>query len=134
MPRTTPAGAFRRAFAAAALAAASPAEALETPFEATRRGANCNLVPDGSLRCFYTVGEDLRFELRRIGEPDVALRILRSLARGHYIADAELLSGCVFVRHGPEGVAAGGLRFDYAFVSGRNGLVYDTLEDCRAGR
>lgn len=134
MPRTTPAGAFRRALAAATLAAALPAEALETPYDAVRRGARCDLVPDGSLRCVYSVGEDLRFELRRVGEPDVSLRILRSLEHGDFSADAEMMGGCAVVRHGPESMRSGGSWFDYAFVSGRNGFVYESLADCREGR
>ena len=113
---------------------ASPAQAVETPYEAARRGADCNLVPDGSLRCVYTIGEDLRFELRRVGEGDVALRVLRSHPQGTYVADAEMTVGCVFVKHGASGVAAGGSWFDHAFVSARNGFVYETLEDCREGR
>jgi len=134
LPRNTPGGAFRRALAAAALAAAAPAQALDTPYEAARRGARCDLEADGSLSCRYAVGRDLAFELRRVGEPEVALRLLRSGEDGDYRADAEMMSRCVFVRHGARGRQAGGSDFDYAFVSGRNGFVYRHLRDCRQAR
>jgi len=131
LPRTTPAGAFRRTLAAAALAAAPCAEAIETPFEAARRGADCDLVADGSLACRYTVGRDLEFELRRVGDPDVALRLLRERPDGDFLVDRDMIGGCVFVRHGTRGREAGGSDFDYAFVSTRNGLVYRQLHTCR---
>jgi len=134
LPRTTPGGAFRRALAAAALVAAAPADALEPPYEATRRGARCDLEADGSLGCRYLVGRDLEFELRRVGERGVALRLLRSGDAGDYRADAQMMSDCVFVRYGARGRAAGGADFVYAFVSGRNGHVYRQLHECREGK
>lgn len=134
MPRITPGGAFRRALAAAALAAAAPAQALEPPYEATQRGARCDLEADGSLGCRYVVGRDLEFALRRVGEPGVELRLLRSSDAGDYRADARMMSDCVFVRHGARGRAAGGADFVYAFVSGRNGRVYRQLSECRESR
>lgn len=111
-----------------------PADALEPPYEATRRGARCNLEVDGSLACRYTVGRDLEFELRRVGEPGVALRLLRSSEAGDYRADGQMMAHCVFVRHGADGHNAGGADFSYAFVSGRNGFVYRQLRDCREGK
>jgi hypothetical protein len=99
-----------------------------------RRGADCDLRPDGSLACRYRVGRDLEFELRRVGERAVELRLLRSSEAGDYRADREMMSRCVFVRYGERGRAAGGSEFDYAFVSGWNGFVYDSLRDCRQAR
>jgi hypothetical protein len=111
-----------------------PAAALEPPVEAVKRGADCNLRPDGSLACRYRAGRDLEFELRRIGEPDVALRLIRSSESGDYRADREMMARCVFVRHGERGREAGGSEFTYAFVSGKNGFVYRSLRDCRLAR
>ncbi len=129
MQRTIRVGACSALFAAAAAAAA-----LEPPYAAVQRGADCNLRPDGSLGCRYHVGRDLEFELRRVGEPDVELRLIRSGEAGDYRADREMMSRCVFVRHGERGRAQGGSEFDYAFVSGRNGFVYRSLRECRLAR
>jgi hypothetical protein len=116
------------------LLAASAAGALEPPYEATRRGARCDLESDGSLACRYRVGRDLEFALRRIGEPGARLLLERSSEDGDYRADRETMSGCVFVRHGARGREAGGSEFDYAFVSTRNGFVYQSLARCRKAR
>lgn len=129
MPRITPAAAF-----SALLASAAAAAALEPPYEAVRRGADCNLQPDASLACRYRAGRDLEFELRRVGERDVELRLIRSSEAGDYRADREMMSRCVFVRHGARGREQGGSEFSYAFVSGRNGFVYQSLRDCRLAR
>jgi hypothetical protein len=118
----------------ALLAAAAAAAALEPPYEATRRGAHCDLEADGSLACRYRVGRDLEFALREVGEPGLRLELERSSEAGDYRADAEMMSRCVFIRHGERGRAAGGSEFAYAFVSGRNGLVYRSLRDCRLAR
>jgi hypothetical protein len=99
-----------------------------------RRGVDCNLRPDGSLACRYRAGRDLEFELRHVGERRVELRLIRSSEAGDYRADGEMMSRCVFVRHGARGREQGGSEFSYAFVSGRNGFVYQSLRDCRRAR
>jgi hypothetical protein len=119
---------------AALVCAAAPALAIEPPFEATRKGAHCDLEADGSLACRYRAGRDLEFELRRVGERGVELRLIRSSEAGDYRADREMMSRCVFVRHGERGREQGGSEFSYAFVSGRNGFVYPSLRDCRHAR
>ena len=135
MPRITPAAACRRALGAAALAAAaSAAAAVEPPYDAVTRGARCDLEADGSLACRYRAGRDLDFELRRVGERKVELRLIRSSEAGDYRADVEMMERCVFVRHGARGREQGGSEFSYAFVSGRNGFVYRSLRDCRLAR
>jgi hypothetical protein len=118
----------------ALLAAAPAAAAIEPPYEAVQRGVDCNLRPDASLACRYRAGRDLEFELRRVGERRVELRLIRSSEAGDYRADGEMMERCVFVRHGERGRAAGGSEFAYAFVSGRNGFVYRSLRDCRLAR
>lgn len=118
----------------ALVAAAAPAAAIEPPFAAVRKGADCNLEKDGSLTCRYVAGRDLAFELRRIGERQAHLVVLRSSEAGDYRVDREMMSGCVFVRHGARGREAGGSEFEYALVSSRNGFVYRALRDCRLAR
>lgn len=115
----------------ALLAAAAPAAAIEPPFDAVRKGADCNLETDGSLTCRYAAGRDLAFELRRIGEPQAHLVVQRSSESGDYRVDREMMGGCVFVRHGTRGQEAGGSSFAYALVSSRNGFVYRELRKCR---
>lgn len=133
MPRTTPAGASSGALLAALLFAGGVA-AQETPFAATSRGARCNLVPDGSLSCRYRVGRDLEFSLARIGEHDVKLDVVRSDPEGDYFLESTLRDRCVLVRFGKRSLVAGGFDYAFAVVSGRNGVVYRSLRECRLGR
>ena len=133
MPRITPAGAFSGALVAALLCAATAA-AQETPYAATSRGAQCGLQTDGTLTCRYRVGRDLDFMLHRVAEPSVSLEILRSDPEGDYVVEPELNSRCVLVRFGGRSMAQGGSDFVMAAVSGRNGMVYRSLRECRLGR
>ena len=133
MPRTTPAGACRGAIAVALLWATAVA-AQETPYAATSRDAQCGLQTDGTLACRYRVGRDLDFMLLRVADPDVRLEILRSHPEGDYVVETELNSRCALVRYGRRGMAQGGSDFVMAAVSGRNGMVYRSLRECRLAR
>ena len=133
MPRNTPAGGCRSLLLAAALAAV-PAAAQETPYAATSRGARCDLEPDGTLTCRYQVGRDLDFTLRRVAEPDVRLEIARSDPAGDYFIEPSLVGRCLLVRYGERSMAIAGSNYVFAAVSGKNGLVYRTLRECRLSR
>ena len=133
MPRNTPAAAYR-ALLLAALLASVPAAAQETPHAATTRGATCNLDASGSLFCVYRVGHDLEFSLKRVAEPDVTLEIAHSDPQGDYFVEPALVSRCALVRYGQRSFAVSGSNYVFAAVSGRNGLVYRTLRECRLAR
>jgi hypothetical protein len=133
LPRNTPAGAFSGALVAALLCAA-PAAAQETPYAATSRGAQCALQPDGTLSCRYRVGRDLEFALNRVAEANVSLEIARSDPEGDYYVETSLQSRCALVRYGKRAMAVGGSAYVFAVVSGRNGMVYRSLRECRLGR
>jgi len=119
---------------AAVLLFAAPATAQETPYSATSRGAQCNLQADSTLTCRYTVGRDLEFTLSRVAQPEVSLEIVRSDPEGDYFLEPAMHSRCVMVRYGKRSMAVGGSEFVFAAVSGRNGMVYRSLRECRLGR
>lgn len=108
--------------------------AQETPYAATSRGASCNLDASGSLDCRYVVGRDLEFRLRRVAEPDVALEIVHSDHAGDYYVEPELVSRCAVVRYGERSFAVSGSNYVFAMVSGKNGMVYRSLRECRLSR
>jgi hypothetical protein len=116
---------------AALLAAGAPLAAQETPYAATSRSASCNLETDGSLSCRYVVGRDLEFFLRRVSQPEVKLEIVRSSSEGDYFIEPPLLGPCVLVRFGSR-AALPSAGYLYAAISARNGLVYRSLQECRA--
>jgi hypothetical protein len=133
LPRITPAGACSGAVAALLLWAAAVA-AQETPYAATNRGAQCALRADGTLSCRYVVGRDLEFSLHRVSEPNVRLAIARNGPRGDYAVEPVLNSRCALVRYGKRGMAASGSEYVFAAVSGRNGMVYRSMRECRLAR
>jgi len=133
LPRNTPAGACSGALLAALLAAI-PAAAQETPCAATSRGATCNLDASGSLACAYRVGRDLEFSLKRVATPEAGLEIARSDPQGDYYVEPTLVSRCALVRYGQRSFAVSGSNYVFAAVSGKNGLVYRTLRECRLAR
>jgi hypothetical protein len=116
------------------LLAAAPAAALEPPYFAAYNGARCNLEPTGSLTCRYRVGADLEFLLKKVAERDVRLEILRNSPEGDYYLEPKLVDRCASVRHGRRGVAGGGFEHSYALISGKNGLVYQSLRECRLSK
>ena len=116
------------------LLCAAPAAALETPYAATSRGAQCGLQTDGTLTCRYRVGRDLDFTLLRVAQPDVSLEILRSDPEGDYTVERELNSRCALVRYGKRGMVQGSSQYVIAAVSGRNGMVYRSMRECRVAR
>lgn len=108
--------------------------AQETPYAATSRGAQCALQNDGTLSCRYVVGRDLEFSLHRVAEKEVGLAIARSDPEGDYIIEPTMHSRCVLVRYGKRGMAASGSEYVFAAVSGRNGMVYRSMGECRLAR
>lgn len=117
----------------ALLALAAPAQAIETPYDAARRGARCGLESDGSLTCRYRLGEGLEFTLTHVAQDGARLLWPRPASAGDYEA-GPMADGCVPVRYGALGLARGGSRFEHAFVSARNGFVYRSLRECRQAR
>jgi hypothetical protein len=121
-----------RAFAA--LAAWLLAAPTEEPYAAATRGAKCDLESSATLTCRYRVGTSLEFVLREVGEPGVALEVLRDNREGEYTLDPLQHGPCLFVRHGWSAQVAPGAEYHYATVSTVNGMVYRTLADCRRAR
>lgn len=118
----------------ALLGAAAPASAQETPYAALGRGAACNLDADGSLTCRYVVGRDLEFVLRRVAEPGARMEIVRERPEGDYVIERSVNGDCVYVRFGPGSGAPAGASYIFATVSKRNGMVYRSLQECRASK
>jgi hypothetical protein len=115
-------------------AAAGAAWAIDPPFEATTRGALCKPAPQTPVECSYSVGRDLAFSIAPVGQPDVAVKFIRSNDQGDYYAGFGVLAGCVVVRHGQRGLREAGSPYAYAFVSPRNGRVYRDWHDCRKAK
>lgn len=116
------------------LLAAAPAAAVDSPYLTTLYAAKCDLEPSGELTCRYRVGADLEFLLKRVSERDVRLQILRNDPEGDFTIEPALVDRCVLVKHGRRGIAGGGGQYNYALVSGKNGIVYRSMRECRLSR
>jgi hypothetical protein len=125
---------MKRSAALALLVFAARAAAIEEPYVATFRGAKCDLEPDGALTCHYRVGASLEFALRRVGEPDVRLEVLRDNREGDYTLDPQRHGPCLLVRHGWSAQVGPGAEHGYATISTVNGVVYRTLRNCRQAK
>lgn len=101
----------------------------ETAYEDTFSGKKCS-ESHQQLYCEYTVGKDLEFSIAGIGMPDTGITFLRSKHEGDYFAQFGLMHGCIIIKHGKHSKLFGK---DFAFVSPKNGKVYKSWEDCKAG-
>ena len=119
---------------AVALLWAMAVAAQETPYAATSRGAQCSLQKDGTLSCRYVVGRDLEFSLHRVAEPNVRLEVVRNDPAGDYRIEPKLLDRCVLVRFGERDAAKSGAGYVSAAVSGKNGMVYHSMRECRLAK
>jgi hypothetical protein len=117
-----------------ALLLSAGALASVEPYLAAWHGTQCDLEPDGALTCHYRVGASLEFILRRVGEPDVQLEVLRNDRKGDYALDPGFLGPCLLIRHGWSARPATGAERNFAAVSSVNGLAYRTLRECRKAR
>lgn len=104
----------------------------QTAYEAAARGASCNQDTSGARSCHFTIGHDLEIAIAAVGEPDVGISFLRSNQNGDFYGRFGRMHGCVIVMagaHAPEAArTAAGVA---AFISPRNGKVYQTWQECR---
>jgi hypothetical protein len=103
----------------------------DTAYQDTLSGKLCKEdEATQQLHCNYKVGKDLEFSIDAIGTPYTGITFTRSNIKGDYFATFGLMHGCVIVKHGGDDLA---LKPDVAFVSPKNGKVYKTWVDCKAG-
>lgn len=95
-------------------------------------GMHCFQNKLGDLECDYRVGRSLHFGIVAPGKPNTSIYFYAASFDGDYFAVVNMSDACVVVRPGQS--AGSTRRADFAFVSTRNGKIYRTLEECRAGK
>ena len=103
-------------------------------FDLTVRGASCKQNSQGSLICHYLVGKDLEFSVTAAGESETGVSFLRSNIKGDYFARFGVMHGCVVVAEGEATAKVSSGPADYAFVSTKNGRVYQTWQECKVSK
>ena len=86
----------------------------------------------GRTDCEYRVGEDLHFEILAVGQPDATVTIYRANFDGDYYLSLGGIHNCVVVNEGMRTKAQlGPITLEaFAFVSSKNGKVYDDWASC----
>ena len=96
--------------------------------EAVVAGMKCEQNTFGSMECEYQVGRSLHFAVVGVGDEDAAITFYAASFDGDYYARVGVQHGCVIVKPGQ---AAKGSVTGFAFVSPRNGKVYDDWVSCK---
>ena len=93
---------------------------------------NCHQNLARDMECDYRVGKSLHFAIAGVGQKDASIYFYAASMQGDYFAVFGLSHGCVVVRPGratPQNQAT-----DLAFVSPKNGRVYQAWETCAEAR
>ena len=85
------------------------------------------------LTCEYQIGSSLYISIPGIGTPDTAVTLLKSDWKGDYYATFGLQHGCICVKPGALASQENVLSYNLAFISPKNGKVYETWQACKAG-
>lgn len=128
--KTAPFALPLRVVVVACMVCACPWSAAQSLFDITARGTSCKAISDGSLFCKYEVGKDLEFSVTSVGKEDAGISFLRSNIKGDYWARFGVMHGCIIVAQGEKTVRTSSSS-DFAFVSPKNGRVYQTWEQCQ---
>lgn len=106
---------------------ASPQQGRRT-YDVVVGGMNCHQNLSRDMECNYRVGRSLHFGIVSVGQKDASIYFYSAAMDGDYFAVFGLSHGCVVVKPGlamPQDQ-----RVELAFVSPRNGRVYQTWQTC----
>ena len=95
-------------------------------------GKSCKESAGQQIDCQYKIGKDLHIYLAGIGLPDTSISFYSSNHESDYFARVGILHGCVIIVPGKS--SNRGLLGNHAFISPKNGKVYETWPSCKAGR
>jgi len=94
-------------------------------------GKSCKVSDSQQINCLYIVGRSLQVGLAGVGFPDTFIYFRFSDINSDYYAGVGIMHGCVIVNPGlASDRLPGGNR---AYISPRNGKVYEDWKSCKAG-
>ena len=103
----------------------------QSVYETVLAGKKCTETSSQSLSCEYKVGKTLHVSIDGIGDPDTGITFMKSDFDGDFYATFGIGHGCVIVK---SGLNKKGRDFaGYAFISPKNGKVYNDWQDCKSG-
>ena len=105
--------------------------AANQTYQDTVNGKSCKESSSQQIDCDYKVGKDLNISIAGIGLPDTSISFYASSYEGDYFARVGVLHGCVIVEPGESSKRP--LMGNHAFISPKNGKVYEDWRTCKNG-
>lgn len=98
-------------------------------------GKECQESSSQLLSCQYKVGSDLLISIDGIGGLGTGISFLKSDSYGDFYAVYGVMHGCVIVKSGRKRYENNFYDnfLDYAFISPKNGKVYESWMSCQDG-
>ncbi len=106
--------------------------AAPSVYEMVVAGKECKESTTQSISCQYKVGKSLHISIDGIGDPDTGITFMKSDFDGDFFATYGVGHGCIIVKSGFE-KQGGRLYPGFAFISPKNGKVYNNWRECKAG-
>lgn len=97
-------------------------------YDAVMEGKKCTERPDQTISCTYKVGKSVDISIDGIGNPDIGVTFLKSDFDGDFYVKYGVGHGCIIVNAGMSNPIPGMI-----FIQPKNGKVYKTWQDCKAG-
>jgi hypothetical protein len=105
--------------------------AASSTYELTVKGKTCQESHGQLIECDYKIGKSLHISIAGLGQPDTGVSFMRSDFNGDFYATFGVLHGCVIIKPGKKNIAAGFLP-TFAFISPKNGKVYEGWQECQS--
>jgi hypothetical protein len=102
----------------------------QTTYELVLKGKSCTEQKSQQVDCNYKIGTHFWLSIAAVGSSDAGITFMKSDFNGKYYATVGVAHGCVVVKTGVANTTSHPL--DLAFVSPRNGKVYQDWQSCQA--
>ena len=106
--------------------------AANQTYQDTIKGKVCKETRSQQIECDYKIGKNLNIAIAGVGLPDTSISFYSSKYEGDYFARVGILHGCVIIVPGESSD-----RFsqfgNLAFISPKNGKVYESWQSCQNG-
>jgi len=116
---------------AIAIALQTVCYAEESTYDLILKGKKCEEGIDQQLECSYRIGNDFWLTVAGVGSPDAGVTFMKSDFNGKYYGSYGMLHSCAIVKTGTTNKTIS--PFNSAFVSPKNGKVYNNWKSCEAG-
>jgi hypothetical protein len=104
----------------------------QTTFDLVVKGKSCVEQRNQQVDCDYKIGTQFWLSIAAVGSSDAGVTFMKSDFNGKYYGTFGVAHGCVIVKTGTANTASSTL--DLAFVSPKNGKVYQDWPSCQAAK